>query len=168
MINEIPKSLKEWFERAHRQDDKDASWHAGHHSLGFRNNQASPGSHTHDGVTSKLISAVQAAGFYGVTTTPSISVTAVGKYLIEYDCNYNLSIASQIVSTTLFLNAAQTVSHSYVWTEFNATTNKQIMRASWIYDKTVDDLTVFNTNMSAPSGTRTFSAQTLKVTKIAS
>ena len=42
---------------SHRNSDVDAAWFAQHHTLGHRPNQASPGNHDHDGITSKPIKA---------------------------------------------------------------------------------------------------------------
>lgn len=39
----------------HQKDDLDSSHRAHHHTLGFGPNQAAPGNHTHDGVTSPPI-----------------------------------------------------------------------------------------------------------------
>lgn len=39
----------------HRQSDVDSSQRAQHHTLGPRRNQAAPGDHIHDGMTSKKI-----------------------------------------------------------------------------------------------------------------
>ena len=41
----------------HRFSDVDSSWRAQHHTLGPGKNQASPGDHTHDGITSRAINA---------------------------------------------------------------------------------------------------------------
>ncbi|MFE1145207.1 hypothetical protein [Streptomyces rochei] len=41
--------------RAHDRADTDMSPRALHHTLGIKHNQASPGDHNHDGVTSKKI-----------------------------------------------------------------------------------------------------------------
>lgn len=42
-------------EKLHRFSDVDSSWRAQHHTLGTGKNQASPGDHIHDGVTSKAL-----------------------------------------------------------------------------------------------------------------
>lgn len=39
----------------HTRDDCDSGPHSHHHTLGYGRNNASPGDHIHDGVTSKLI-----------------------------------------------------------------------------------------------------------------
>lgn len=43
----------------HRQSDVDSNPWAHHHTLGTRRNQASPGNHIHDGVTSPKIGALK-------------------------------------------------------------------------------------------------------------
>lgn len=42
-------------EAFHRKADTDTKHEAAHHTLGTGENQASPGSHNHDGTTSRLI-----------------------------------------------------------------------------------------------------------------
>lgn len=39
----------------HTKADTDSSTSAGHHTLGISHNQASPGDHSHDGQTSRLV-----------------------------------------------------------------------------------------------------------------
>ena len=58
----------------HINSDKDRDRNAGHHSLGGGQNQASPGSHTHDGTDSVQLLAGQAiTGSRGTSTAiPSI------------------------------------------------------------------------------------------------
>lgn len=59
----------------HQKDDLDSSHRAHHHTLGFGPNQASPGSHNHDGTTSPEIylgvgTVSSADGSVIVTSTP--------------------------------------------------------------------------------------------------
>lgn len=41
----------------HRLSDVDSAWFSQHHTLGPKANQASPGNHDHDGITSKVVKA---------------------------------------------------------------------------------------------------------------
>lgn len=60
--------------RAHINSDVDSSLKSLHHTLGMRRNQASPGNHIHDGVTSpKLGGRSMAPG--GGSTVPALTLT---------------------------------------------------------------------------------------------
>lgn len=72
----------------HRFSDLDSSQFAQHHTLGPRHNQASPGDHIHDGVSSRNIgawtllpAAISNASWTAATTNPSLGSGATeGKY----------------------------------------------------------------------------------------
>jgi len=53
----------------HAKDDVDAAVYSHHHTLGSKPNQASPGAHTHDGISSTKIVAVPAGGTAGQALT---------------------------------------------------------------------------------------------------
>lgn len=53
---DVPSALES--RHQHRQSDVDSGQQAQHHTLGQRRNQASPGNHIHDGVTSPKIGAL--------------------------------------------------------------------------------------------------------------
>jgi len=61
----------------HYRSDVDSSKQALHHSLGVGRNQASPGNHSHDGITGKKIGPLEfnpTPGFEG-TTRPALTLT---------------------------------------------------------------------------------------------
>ena len=62
----------------HNQDDVDTSDLAHHHTLGPKANQASPGNHLHDGVTSKkLMVGVEITGSKGGNVALANLITAL-------------------------------------------------------------------------------------------
>ena len=58
----------------HKLSDVDSSQRAQHHTLGKQRNQASPGNHIHDGITSPKLGARQMAPGGG-TTVPALVLT---------------------------------------------------------------------------------------------
>lgn len=74
----------------HRRSDVDSSQFAQHHTLGNRRNQAAPGDHTHDGITSPRIGAGAFFNSDWISYTPSLYTSSsvliagwskVGRYL---------------------------------------------------------------------------------------
>ena len=69
---------------SHRNSDVDAAWFAQHHTLGPKANQASPGNHDHDGVTSKVVKARwfdYTSAWLATTTNPTLgNGTLTAKY----------------------------------------------------------------------------------------
>lgn len=61
-------------EKFHRKSDLDSKPQAQHHSIGSSDNQASPGTHRHDGTTSQLI----LEGFVLTGNRGTASVAGVG------------------------------------------------------------------------------------------
>lgn len=57
----------------HRKADTDSSKQAAHHTLGSGRNQASPGSHTHDGSDSKLIGSEMGLAVSGATVGAALT-----------------------------------------------------------------------------------------------
>jgi hypothetical protein len=55
MDNSVTVPSAKEVEVTHTNADTDGSNNSIHHSLGFKRGQASPGDHTHDGGTSKLL-----------------------------------------------------------------------------------------------------------------
>lgn len=79
--------------RAHDRADTDLSPRALHHTLGIKHNQASPGDHIHDGVTSKKIGPLEmdpvnlgkTRAVWTIPTSPSITdVVNLLKKFIEF------------------------------------------------------------------------------------
>lgn len=68
----------------HRLSDVDSAWFAQHHTLGPKANQASPGNHDHDGITSKVVKARWTSytpSWLASTTNPTLgNGSIVGKY----------------------------------------------------------------------------------------
>lgn len=58
----------------HQQSDVDSSQRAQHHTLGKSRNQASPGNHIHDGITSPKMGAM-AIGTSGNNPVPAFTLT---------------------------------------------------------------------------------------------
>lgn len=58
----------------HKSSDLDASQKSQHHTLGQGRNQASPGNHIHDGVSSPKLGA-RAIGTSGNNTVPALTLT---------------------------------------------------------------------------------------------
>ncbi len=60
----------------HRQSDVDSSQQSQHHTLGIHRNQASPGDHIHDGVTSKKLGPLEMDPANPGKTRPALTCAA--------------------------------------------------------------------------------------------
>lgn len=65
-------------DEAHFRSDLDSSVLAQHHTLGTGRNQASPGSHVHDGISSPKLGLYQMDNVTGVVTTSLVLTGAKG------------------------------------------------------------------------------------------
>lgn len=75
-------ALPEEVNRFHEHSDVDSSTLAQHHTLGPKPNQASPGDHKHDGVTSKkLMAGVTVTGSKGGNVALTNLITALSNSL---------------------------------------------------------------------------------------